>query len=354
MSEPAQEPRFGPIRTNPPRGVVDGVGAAPGATWSSSRLGGESGYPNGGMWRFSSSEDESASVVVKRTGPRHLGTDHVWRGAVDPADPQWWGREATFYLSRLAVDGWDQGCRAARCLDVDDHDGARDLWLEDVAGIPLPRSEYEAAVTGLARWQVHHRSTKESWLSAGWIPTHLHRRRLDNDHTVAHPAWSRLIDLGVAASARGAVRDRVTDRAVAAKVLDRLPQLLTHYDFHNMNLGQVDGQVVIIDWSTVGWGPVGHDVGFLLIDQASDLGGGAAEVWDDLARTYATALRAAGCEYSTTDICRSVAISNVLRQSWIVDLLLTNSAAMQDQEIVAVAPVINLLASFQATYVSEI
>lgn len=349
MNTPAQEPRFGRIRTDPPRAVVDAVGVGPGSVWSSSRLGGDGGFPNGGMWRFRGTG--VASVVVKRTGPQHLGTDHVWRGAADPADPQWWGREAKFYLSKLAVDGWGEDCRAARCLAVDDHDGARDLWLEDAgAGIPLSPDEYGAAVSGLARWQIHHRSATAGWLSHGWIPAHLRRRGLDNARTLAHPAWSRLIDLGLDPVARDAVRQRVTDPAVALMLLDTLPQLPTHYDFHHMNLGRVGDHIVIIDWATVGWGPVGHDAGSLLVDTARDLGLAVASTWDALITTYATALRAAGSDLSTTDIDRSAAVSNVLRQSWIIDLLLDRSAETADQEIVAVVPMINFLARLQATY----
>ncbi|HVX42475.1 MAG TPA: phosphotransferase [Mycobacteriales bacterium] len=335
--------RFGPLRSNPPDGVLNALAAKRSEPWSAGRLGAEGGFPNGGMWRVKAGE---AATVVKRTGPRHLGTDPVWRGSADPDDPQWWGREAEFYCSELATRGWGSDCRAARCYDIDDHGGVRDLWLEDVAGIPLPRERYEGVVAGFARWQRHNQAVDRRWLSRGWIPAHLRRRRLDNAETITHPEWDRLIDLGVPASFREGVRHRITDPATAAAILDSLPQGLTHYDFHHMNIGQVAGQIVIIDWATVGWGPLGHDAGFMLIDHAVDLGESIEDTWNDLIGAYAAALG----QVDAGEIRRSAAISNVIRLGWTIDHLLANSAAMADGDIAALLPVVKLLAHHQARY----
>lgn len=350
MPEPAQHPRFGPIRSIPPRQVLERLGVKNGSTWATDRLGDEGGFPNGGMWRFRSLEGRSASAVAKRTGPQHLGTDPVWRGSADPIHPQWWGREAEFYRSLLATEGWGSDCRAATCYTVDDHDGVRDLWLEDVGGIPLPRSRYGSAVSALARWQMHHSTTDLAWLSRGWIPTHVRRRGLDNDKTLADPEWNRLHDLGMPPSVRDNVRYRITDPIVIASILDALPQVLTHYDFHHMNLGEVDGQIVIIDWATVGWGPVGHDVGFMLMDHALDLGESMTDAWNDLIRCYVAALHAAGGDYDPADVERSVAISNVIRHGSMIDRLLDNSPALTDQQIKASFPLFNLFADLQIQY----
>jgi hypothetical protein len=350
MPEPAQHARFGPIRAVPPAAVRDRLGVKPGGIWAADRLGDEGGFPNGGMWRFRCRDEPAASAVVKRTGAHHLGTDQVWRGSADPCHPQWWGREAEFYRSDLAVGGWNCDCRAAMCYDVEDHDGVRDLWLEDVSGIPLPRAKYAALVGALARWQLQHRRTDLGWLSRGWIPTHVGRRGLDNARTLAHPEWSRLIDLGMSPSIRDNVRYRITDPSVIASVLNALPKVLTHYDFHHMNIGEVDGQIVIIDWATVGWGPVGHDVGFMLIDHALDLGEALESTWNDLVRCYVGALQSAGGDFDPAEIERSVAVSNVIRHGSLIDRLLDNSPVLADQQIKASFPLFNLFAEFQSRY----
>jgi hypothetical protein len=351
IDEPVrQAARFGPIRADPPAGVMQALGAGR-SGWSSERLGAEGGFPNGGMWRFCHPAAPAASVVVKRTGPQYLGDDHVWRAALDPEDAQWWGREAEFYRSPLAVEGWAPDCRAARCWAVDDHDTVRELWLEDVPGIPLPRAEYGRVVGALARWQMHHRATELDWLSQGWIPAHLQRRALDNARTLRHPAWPKLIAGGLPATVREFARQRITDPAEAAAILDSLPQALTHYDFHHMNLGRNETEAVIIDWATVGWGPVGHDVGFMLIDQAPELGAALPGVWDDLTRTYADALQSAGGNYTVAEVQRSVAISNVLRLGWMIDYVLDLGSGLSEPQLITVGTLLDFLATLHSCYV---
>jgi len=341
--------RFGPLRSTPPLAVVNAVGGGE-SSWQADRLGSDGPFPNGGMWRVRQPGTHGASAVVKRTGPGHLGGDPVWAGAVDASDPQWWGREAAFYTSDLAATGWTDDCRAARCLAIDDHDGVRDLWLEDVE-IPLSAAEYESAVRALAGWQVHHRGEDRPWLSHGWIPAHLARRDLDNTRTLNDPRWSRLFEAGVPQSVQRAVRGRVTDPAVVERLLGELPQLLTHYDFHHMNLGRVGESIVIIDWATVGPGPVGHDVGVMLIDQGSDLGATLPAAWHQLVATYAKALEDAGSEIPPPDVERSVAISNVLRHGWVIDYVLGLSDQLSLESLCRLSPLLLHLAGLQRRYV---
>lgn len=344
--------RFGPLRAVPPTAVVRAVGDGR-TPWESERLGADGDFPNGGMWRVRQSGVAGASVVVKRTGPQFLGSGHVWQGSADPDHPQWWGREAVFYASELAAEGWSPQARAARCYAVDDHDGARDLWLEDVGGIPLARTGYDQVVTALARWQFHHRGIDEPWLSHDWIPSHLRRRSLDNRRTLDDPGWSRLFDVGFPHAVQDSVRRRVTDPNVAARILAGLPQLLTHYDFHHMNIGQSGGQAVIIDWATVGLGPAGHDVGFMLIDHAPELGTELPAAWDELVDTYVAALQSAGSELTAEQIRRSVAVSNVIRLGWIIDFVLGLVGQVPDEQLAAMAAPAGYLAGLQSRYLPE-
>ena len=68
---------------------------------------------------------------------------------------------------------------------------------------------------------------------------------------------------------------------------------------------------MIIDWATVGPGPVGHDVGVLLIDQATTLRDALPEQWEQLVTTYAEALGDAGSRITVAEVERSVAIQIV-------------------------------------------
>lgn len=78
MSEVPQESRFGSIGEVPPLAVLTALGRGQGVVaWSSARMGGEGGFPNGGLWRFSTAEgDVPVATVVKRTGPQYLASIH--------------------------------------------------------------------------------------------------------------------------------------------------------------------------------------------------------------------------------------------------------------------------------------
>ncbi|MFD2082581.1 Phosphotransferase enzyme family protein [Actinopolymorpha cephalotaxi] len=358
--EPPQLPRFGPIRQVPPDGVLRAMpGASSGTRWRTDRFGGdEDHYPNGGIWQFTArppaseptsepAADASFSTMVKRTGVNHLGTDPVWRGRPDPADPQWWGREAAFYESDLATSGWAPGVRAAHCYAVDDHDGCRDVWLETV-NVPATLDVCERAVAGLARWQVATASARHSWLSEDWIPTHVRRRDLDNARTLAHPAWPSAIERGLDPALRDVVADRITDPARIRQLLKGFPRVLTHYDFHNANLGLVADKVAIIDWAYVGWGPIGHDTGHL----AADVAGRELppdKVWEVLLSAYCDALTEAGWTGDPAVVRRATTTSNVLRLGWQIDHVLSIVEDLRDDAIPAVNARLRLFAELQAS-----
>lgn len=336
--EPVELPRFGPLRPVPPTEVaVRLTGAAAGTTWSTSRIGNEGGYPNGGLWRVSADrcdEPGPTAAVVKRTGAAHLGTFRVWRGRADPLDPQWWGREAEFYLSDLGSRGWSDQVRAARCF-VDDHDGCRDLWLEEVTDVPGGFEVSRRAVEGLAAWQVANAAAPQPWLAKDWIATHVRRHGLDNDRTLAHPAWSAAIDRGLDPALREAVAARVTDPTEVVRRLSCLPQVLTHHDFHNANLGTVDGAVVLFDWAYVGWGPIGHDVGHLAMTLEPSFEIEAAVAWPVLQDAYCQALVSAGWTGDLDLVHQSMAVSNQLRLGWQIDTLLDSAERLPDTVLAA-------------------
>jgi hypothetical protein len=332
------EPRFGPIRPVPPTPVLDYFPRA--GSWAIERIGDDGAYPNGGLWRF---EAGPMAVVVKRCGAAYLGEDVVWRCRSHPKDPQWWGREAAFYESDLAVNGWSSGARAVRCYAIDDHDGCRDLWLEALEVPALSLSAFERASAGLAQWQVANAATSHDWLSRDWIPTHIARHALDNPRTLAHPGWEPALARGLHPGVRDAVAVRVTDPEVARRRLSGFPQTLTHFDFHHANVGTVGAEVAIIDWAYVGWGPIGHDVGHLAVDCSSGLGLPLPEVWEALETAYCHALVDAGWVGDLAVVRRSIATSNGLRLGWTIDHLLNTADRMPDDALQALSDQLRFL-----------
>lgn len=349
LAEPPQRPRFGPIREFPPDEALKALsGAASDTGWAIERFGSDGGFPNGGIWSVTADRLSGSgpfSTVVKRTGAGHLGTSQVWRCRSAEDDPQWWGREAAFYESDLATSGWAGGVRAARCYTVDDHDDCRDLWLESV-DIPSSLATYERAASGLARWQVANVDTKHSWLSEDWIPTHVSRYGLENERTLAHPAWPAAIDRGLDPVLRDVVKARVTDPSEIRRRLKEFPQVLTHHDFHYMNVGTVGDEVAIIDWAFVGWGPIGHDVGHLAMDIEADLGP-PSQVWHAMQSSYCAGLTTAGWTGDLDVVRRSMQVSNGLRLGWAIDHVLRIAKQVPDDTLAAASTRLRFLADLQ-------
>lgn len=111
--------------------------------------------------------------------------------------------------------------------------------------------------------------------------------------------------------------------------------------------------MAIIDWATVGVGPVGHDVGFLLVDHGTALGEALPEAWHQLVRTYAAALRDVGSNISTAEVERSAAISSVLRHGWVIDYALDLSDRLPTEELARLCPLLRHLADLQSRYLSQ-
>lgn len=336
VQQAAQLPRFGTLRPEPPSEVLDRLtGAEPGSEWTARPMGNDGGYPNGGLWRVTADRTRSdgpSAAVVKRTGAAYLGTFTAWHLHPDPSAPQWWGREAEFYGSELATSGWTDDVRPARC-DVDDHDDCRDLWLEEVADIPAPFEVCRRAVVGLAHWQVAHPVDEHRQLPADWIPSHLQLQALDNDRTLAHPAWPALIERGADPELRELVRQRITDPAEVDRLLSGFPPMLTHYDFHNGNIGTVDDHVVLIDWAYLGVGPIGHDAGHLALTFEPRDAVDPAIAWETVQNAYCDALVDAGWTGDPGVVRQSMVLSNRLRLGWEIDTLLSLADRASDADL---------------------
>lgn len=346
--EPEQQRRFGPLRPAPPPETLARLtGAAAGTSWTAERLGGDLGYPNGGMWRVTADLRDgagSAAAIVKRTGPMHLGAFPVWRLRSDPADPAWWGKEAAFYESQLARTGWSDEVRTPR-VELDDHDGCRDLWLEELTGVPGSLEVCRLASAGLARWQLANADHDHPWLADGWIARHLERHALDNARTLAHPGWPSALERGLAPELREVVAARVTDPAEAARRLVEFPVLLANHDFHNGNLGIADdGAVGVIDWAYVGLGPVGHDVGHLALTLEPEGAVEPAEAWRVLTASYLEALINSGWLGDPDRARRSMIVSNQLRLGWWIDALLDAADQLGEAELAAKSRLLIFLA----------
>lgn len=210
-------------------------------------LPGGTGTATVGVWRTAFG---GRPVVVKRLAAPQPGSDPM---LVDPANVGYWRREADVLLTGI-VDS-TTGLRATTASVEEDGDGITIVadWVEDAAssglflamalgrfaGAELPRSTFLA--NRLLRDRLARVERRGGW------PTLARTTVAD----VADHLWGR--------------REHFLD------LVDALPQVCQHGDPTTANIpGRVGDDAIAIDWGTLGFGPVGGDLGFLSLSSREE------------------------------------------------------------------------------------
>jgi hypothetical protein len=198
------------------------------------------------------------------------------RTGEQPADPQYWRREAELYRSGLLND-LPGSFFAPRCFDVMEYPGeACWLWLEelrDEVGAAWPLEHHGVAARHLGQFNgayVAGRSLpSESWLSSGWfrkMAAQVAPNVPQVQSALAHPLLKEVLpsDAGDQYARLLSERDRFMD------ILDSLPQTFCHLDAFRRNLigrrsGDSGCQTAGIDWAFAGLSAVGTDIAVAIL-----------------------------------------------------------------------------------------
>lgn len=212
------------------------------------QLPGGSGPSTYGVWL---AVEAGREVVVKRLGAPHARDPAELR---DPRHFAWWRRPADVALSGLTVR--TPGLRDLGPVRVE----------EDDEGITLvhPRVP-DAANPGLFVARALGRFAGADLGDAGWLARDQLRARLRRvEHTGGWPTLARTTVADVA--------DHLWQhREHHLARLDALPQVSQHGDPVPANLpGRSAGEVIAIDWSALGTGPVGADLGYYALSARED------------------------------------------------------------------------------------
>ncbi len=212
--------------------IATGTGAATGAV---TRLTG----------RARAGGQEHVFAMVRKE-LRPLTTGRHAAGAADPRHWAYWRREPLAYASGVLPAG--PGLAAPRCYGVVDDV----VYLQEVAG--APESPHVAA-RRLGAWQASTPVPDLPWLAGHQLAqrlavSHLDWAAVDADARLAS-IWSRRHDLLAA--------------------LRSVPTVLSHGDFHIGHLVAADDATVVLDWATLGVGPVGADLADLALSTLGDL-----------------------------------------------------------------------------------
>ncbi|WP_345564023.1 phosphotransferase [Nonomuraea rosea] len=180
-------------------------------------------------------------VVRKEFRPVRTGRHAPY--ADDPRHWAYWRREPLAYASGLLPYGTE--LTAPRCHGVVDDV----VYLADVSGSPgSPR----VAARRLGAWQAGAAVPGVPWLAGHQLAQRLavgEWTPVDADPRVAG-LWRRQEEL--------------------LNALARLPVVLTHGDFSPGNLVASEGRTVVLDWATLGAGPVGADLAALALGTLAD------------------------------------------------------------------------------------
>ncbi|WP_433875157.1 phosphotransferase family protein [Sinomonas atrocyanea] len=205
-------------------------------------------------------------------------------------------------------------------------DGKLVLWLEEVVhdgARPLDATSLLAAAQDLGAmaggW--HRRVPAEPWLFTGWIDRHSQPEAvpaglatLSADSREVHALLGTRLAAG---RALVAAQPRVRD------ILESLPQTLCHHDAVGANLFVSSGTTVLIDWESVGPGPVGADLASLLfssVRRGDAMVSVVAAVLESAVSAYTASAREEDPSISRSDIRRGFDAAVALRWKLIADV----------------------------------
>jgi hypothetical protein len=277
-----------------------------------------------GVWR-------EGGIVRKLLTRRRAAPEH-WAASSDPQHWNYWRREALVY--RCGLPG-ALGLAAPRLVASSDMpDGDVELLLEDVAGRhggSLTVADVEAAAAALGRSQGRADRPSHAWLSHGFLRAYSGTRPADWTLLDDDEAWGRpLVREHVGASLRTGLRRLHAERGTLLGLMERLPRAVCHLDVWPNNLiRRPSGEVVFLDWSFVGDGAVGEDVGNLVPDCVFDLllpHEALPELDARLTAAYIGGLREAGWR-GDERVVRLGICASAVKYDWLTARTLADAAA---------------------------
>jgi hypothetical protein len=230
------------------------------------------------------------------------------------------------------------GIMAPRLILADRRADSCWLWLEDLGdgGGQWDVARYALAARHLGRFNggFPAGSFDAPWLTRDWIGTWILRGFgsrggvvVENDAIWEHP----LLRAGFAHGTRGRLRRHLADRERIVERLNARPQLLGHLDAFRKNLFDRTGrsgerETAVIDWSYLGYGPIGAEVGHLVIGSVAfaDYRQDIRALADACLPAYVEGLRESGWRGSEADVREGYALSAarwVCMVGWLTSVL---------------------------------
>ncbi len=288
-----------------------------------------------GIWRVRTGPD---SVVLKVISPRGEAASGEWGSSEDPSHWNYWEREVLAYESGITSAYSGAGISGPRLLASNRRPGGDvALWLEDtrsgdgsVPGTRWNASDYRrfARCLGLAQGRI---ATGGSGLDHPWLTRHFLRhyvlsKRVDRGVLYSDDAWRLpLVRDNFPRGLRWGLVRLHEEREFFFTLMERLPRTLCHLDVWPNNLfAKTDGAFTLLDWSFVGEGALGEDIGNLVPDSVFDLfvpARNLASLDREVFGGYLSGLREAGWEGDERAVRLGMCASAV-KYEWLGPLML--------------------------------
>lgn len=294
----------------------------------------------GGLYRVS-----GEAAAAGQTQPWSLILKVILASPKSPDDPahwNYWKREALAYQSEIpyALAPALTAPRLAGVLTVAD---ALYVFMEDVQAEALTLAEDAALAERLGQWGAL--PLRAPWLSPAYLRGILRTGAMIMQMVDEAGVWDfPHIAREFPPSLVGRVRLLLRSAGPLLDRLDAMPRVLCHCDAHRGNVLRRGGDFVLLDWSTVGLGAPGEDVGHLF---SSNLLVGAVaparagEVAEALVAGYHRGLAAGGLCSTEQDVQTGFTITVALRSfGFALPLILRAGSDPHNQQAVAYAPVL--------------
>jgi hypothetical protein len=208
-----------------------------------------------------------------------------WSSSEEPSHWNYWEREVLAYERGLTSAYSAAGISGPRLLALNRRPNAEiALWLEDAqsdnGAVPGTRWSMEdywrfAYDLGLAQGRITLTGSvpDHSWLTRHFLRDYVLSKRVERSILYSDNARRRPLvrDNFPSGLQRGLIRLH-EERERWFTLMERLPRTLCHLDVWPNNLfARNDGTFILVDWSFVGEGALGEDVGNLVPDSVFDL-----------------------------------------------------------------------------------
>ena len=298
-----------------------------------------------GIWRVRA---EFLSAILKVVSPGGSAISEEWSPSDETSHWNYWKREALAYESGLTSAYSEAGILGPRLLALNHRpNGDVALWLEDAksgdASVPGTRWSAEdyrrfARSLGLAQGRivVTGMIPDHPWLTRRFLRDYVLSKRVNRGALYSDEAWQHpLVRDNFPNGLRRGLTRLHEEREWFFSLLERLPRTLCHLDVWPNNLfAREDETFTLVDWSFVGEGALGEDVGNLVPDSVFDLFVPAQDL-PDLDRGvfagYVSGLREAGWEGDEREVRLGMCASAV-KYEWLGPLMLQRASEARQLE----------------------